>query len=720
MKRRLSLFIGLAILASACTDPDPKPLPSPVKTDLGSGEKDMGSFEDMPSDMSLDMSSPVDMTMPEDMGTPEDMNMPEDMGMDMGVDMPVDMCEPKTEVELCAEYGFECGKLEVMECGQMRVVENCGGGCQAPSLCEQTEENGAITGSICRCDESNAEQICDDVGKLCGQIDNLPAGICDTLPACDAYCVDNIAAGNAFNCAIGSGKARCWGDNGDGQLGLGDNVDRKNPDDTINLSLPVIDIAAGGAHTCALLEDMSLICWGENDKGQLGVGTSVPASKPDLSNANSRVFPKDTGIGKFVLGDEHTCALVDTDYNPASGMPPQGPYTAYCWGTNEFGIIGNTSFAINTTIAVPKTVDGLIDNVYDIAAGAQHTCAIVDAENPNDPDARHVKCWGLSDAGQLGGNAILQLDYSDNPDGIPIEYAEYPYVDLRDQQINTDFFIPYPIKTQDPAVQNIIIVSPVNGNTKQYFREQTGAPFEGKFSNIVAGRTFTCLLDDTDQVWCWGKMSYEAIPKASCEDRSTGVIPEECTIWPPMTLWPNFNETRVWPIVSFLDQNRDGSNDKRNVGTQRSPGAPSGGLKNIGVAARPLRVTFSSDSLALPTGAQPNSVVKAKQLAGHNDHLCMIIDEANTSKTNVYCLGRNQFGEVGDGTNSPAGYAVPLRGDVNGNTVRAVQLEIGDAHSCAVVDDNNIKCWGSNADSQIGNENLMRDESFRPFDVLLR
>ena len=711
MKRRLSLLIGLAIIAPACTDPEPQPLPPPVvmKPDMTSGTEDMAPSADMSdmADMSADMTTPVDMNVPEDMGAPEDMSMPEDMGMDM----PVDMCEPKTEVELCAEYGFECGKLEVMECGQMRVVENCGGGCPAPSLCEQTEENGAITGSLCRCDESNADQICDNVGKLCGQIDNLPPGVCDTLPACSAYCVDSMEAGNTFNCAIGSGKLRCWGENRSGQLGLGDTTARKNPDDQIALSLPVLQVAAGGAHTCAILEDLSLICWGENGKGQLGVGTSVSTEAPDLSDANSRAFPKDTGIAKVVTGNEHTCALIDTDFVAGMGATPQAPYSVYCWGNNELGIVGNTNYSVNSTIGVPVLVDGLLDNVYDIAAGSQHTCAIVSAEDMANPTARDVVCWGSANESQNGSHTIVAMPNK----------PSYPYIDAYQEGLDDLFFVA-PVKVQDPAHEDIKVLTEIAPGKVDgtIFPPQTGHPFRGEFKAITAGRTFTCVIDGNDEVWCWGLMPFDHA-NGTCEDPNKEAEPSDCTIWPPNNLWPGNNASRVWPIAPIIDQNRDNTDKTRRPETSgNKQGLPAGPLRYIASAARPVRVAHQSDPLALPTGVMAGANVKATHFAAHNEHICMLVNEQSTSKTNVYCLGHNQFGEVGNGTNSPTKFADPIRGDVNGNVVRATQLSLGDRHSCAVVDDNNIKCWGSNRASQIGNENLLQDESFRPFDVLLR
>lgn len=717
------LLIGAALLAATgCPDSDSNsgnPIPMPVTRDMTPGPTpdmsgvDMsGVLTDMSgADMASDMSAAVDMRM-------EDMRM-EDMRME---DM-TPVCVPRTEVELCEAYSFECGRLEVEECGEMVVVQDCGGGCPTPALCEETlDASGAITATQCECSPNNVEQICSNVGKLCGQIDNLPPGVCDTLPACDEFCVDSLSAGNDFNCAIGSGKLRCWGNNKFGQLGLGDKTLRKNPDEQIQLSLPVEQISAGGSHTCAILQDNSLICWGKNSSGQLGVGTSVDAQSPDLSNANSRAFAKDSGIAKVVTGEEHTCALIDTDYNPASGQPPSAPYTAYCWGSNEFGIVGNSNFLINTTIAVPKTVDGLTDNVYDIAAGSHHTCAIVKSADPSAPATeRNIKCWGRDRAGQFGVQVPIQIDSSAPEDG-EIPFKPFPFLDS--YRIERDnIYSATPLTTQSPDFQNIITISGANNNKGRIYTHQTGHPFKGELLEISAGRTFTCARDASDQVWCWGLLPFKSAANV-CKQTQQNQEPKFlCSIWPPnLSQWVAGSTANNWPVFPMLENVRNVMIDTRQINTTFLPkiGLPIGLLDYVAVAARPLRMTYSSDMTLLPTGEPPSAFVKAKQISAHHEHLCVLVEESNPTKSNVYCLGRNQNGEIGDGTNSPTGYMVPIRGDVNGNIVSANRVEIGDEHSCAIVNDSNIKCWGSNEFSQIGNENLMKLESFIPFDVLLR
>jgi alpha-tubulin suppressor-like RCC1 family protein len=190
-----------------------------------------------------------------------------------------------------------------------------------------------------------------------------------------------LAADEAHTCALlGSGGVWCWGANGSGQLGSGSfSLNSPLPVGVSGLSGGVIDIAAKGDHTCALISPGGMVkCWGLNNMGQLGDGTTANRSKPVTVNGPAG------GYTALAAGLYHTCALTSHG-------------TVQCWGDNEYGQLGDGSTATRLT---PTYVSGL-SGVVSLAAGADHTCALT--------STKQVKCWGLNLNGQLGlGNLIEQ------------------------------------------------------------------------------------------------------------------------------------------------------------------------------------------------------------------------------------------------------------------------------------------------------------------------
>ena len=248
-----------------------------------------------------------------------------------------------------------------------------------------------------------------------------------------------IAAGGTFGCAlVASGAVRCWGTNGDGDLGNGTVDFMDHPSSTPVAGLAdVTAIAAGLGHVCALLSSGTVECWGRNSNGQLGNGdTATP------QYANPTPVAKLGGVVGISAGDSHTCAVLsdgsvqcwgDNTYgelgqetfstspvaNPvsvrglghATAVSAGNDYTCAliadgsveCWGIDDGGMLGVAS---NSTCG-PSSRNGggnlcaltparapKLSGVAALAAGAYHRCALL--------STGRIECWGNNAYGALG------------------------------------------------------------------------------------------------------------------------------------------------------------------------------------------------------------------------------------------------------------------------------------------------------------------------------
>jgi alpha-tubulin suppressor-like RCC1 family protein len=175
--------------------------------------------------------------------------------------------------------------------------------------------------------------------------------------------VAQIAAGAVQSCALlGGGAVSCWGYNWAGTLGDGTTIDRSTPGPVPGLS-GAAKVVVGANLVCVLLaEGRTVSCWGANEFGQVGDGTTINRNRPTA-------VPGLAGVHDLVAGVNHVCALL-TDG------------TVSCWGYNVHGELGD-----GTTInrASPTPVPGLAE-VAQISLGVSHTCAVLRNEA--------VLCWG--------------------------------------------------------------------------------------------------------------------------------------------------------------------------------------------------------------------------------------------------------------------------------------------------------------------------------------
>ena len=216
-----------------------------------------------------------------------------------------------------------------------------------------------------------------------------------------------ITAGGYHSCVLrAGGTVSCWGRNANGQLGDTTTTDANKPV-TVSLGAagPASAVSAGGFHTCAIMQsNSSVICWGMNNDGQLGIGSSsltvaisrAPVKKMlkdgTLSDFAARSIAASIGVGQLggaVLGGFHSCAIgIDN--------------IVYCWGNNNDTQVYLTAGILQTKTVLAATADLRITTETEpammIAAGAYHTCRLF---------IEGVDCRGLKADGQLGGNETL-------------------------------------------------------------------------------------------------------------------------------------------------------------------------------------------------------------------------------------------------------------------------------------------------------------------------
>jgi alpha-tubulin suppressor-like RCC1 family protein len=207
-----------------------------------------------------------------------------------------------------------------------------------------------------------------------------------------------LASGALHTCAIlNTGVLKCWGFNNEGQLGRDDTVNWGASANQMGNNLVAINLGAGRTakavsagfyHTCAILDDNTVKCWGWGSSGQLGYDSGL-----SLGNAAGEMAALATvflGAGhtatKLSAGNNHTCVILDD-----GGLK--------CWGLNGSGQLGNGNTAsqgdnVNEMSALSTINLGTGRTAKEVAAGAEHTCAILDNDT--------LKCWGDNAYGQLG------------------------------------------------------------------------------------------------------------------------------------------------------------------------------------------------------------------------------------------------------------------------------------------------------------------------------
>ena len=188
---------------------------------------------------------------------------------------------------------------------------------------------------------------------------------------------------------------QCWGGNQHGELGDGTTDNSNVPVDVVEGSGRLSGISAvttGYEHTCAVTVAGGAKCWGDNEFGQLGDDSTdnslTPVDVLDGPGGSPLANVKAIVASPGVAQGYHTCALVEDD-------PQTAGYGVKCWGENIKGQLGDGTTTTRTT---PVDVNLLASGVDALAIGVQHTCALLSTGG--------MKCWGNNGSGELGDNGV--------------------------------------------------------------------------------------------------------------------------------------------------------------------------------------------------------------------------------------------------------------------------------------------------------------------------
>jgi cysteine-rich repeat protein len=253
--------------------------------------------------------------------------------------------------------------------------------------------------------------------------DELPS---DAPPVALGERASHVATGGGHTCAVlESGAVRCWGDNGAGQLGLGhddavSNV-RHLPDGPVtSLGEAATAVAVGSAHSCALLASRAVRCWGENGSGQLALGNTrsvgvveLPSTTPPIPGIRARDLAVSGDVSCFIeRRGEIYCA--GADLYQSSGSFFHG------FGTVGWGL-GNTVIGDDEPVTAYGATP-LGDPVVQLATANGRRCAVT--------QKGQLRCWGAGMRGELGyGNSrqypfIGETDFAGWPGYVPV--LDYP------------------------------------------------------------------------------------------------------------------------------------------------------------------------------------------------------------------------------------------------------------------------------------------------------
>ncbi len=437
------------------------------------------------------------------------------------------------------------------------------------------------------------------------------------------------------------GKLVCWG-MGAGFLAAGRPGDHgTGPAPVVAALRDATDLALDERLGCARLPDGTVMCWGENDQGQVGDGTTTLRLAPVAVQGLA-------GAAQVVVGRDAACARLDDG-------------TVSCWGGNTYGQLGDASMKSS---AVPRPVANVRD-VVELAGGASHTCA------------RHrdgtVTCWGMNQHGQLGQGMRAEDGYLG---GLPAKVkglanvtqlslgSEHSCALHGDGTISCWGANTFGLLGDGTQVWR---TRPAKVQWRVEQRVSRGLPPGVRVKTIAIGAAHACAGLDDGSVRCWGWNE---------DGQATAVKSDPVTV--PAAV-PGLTR------VATLRLDARSSEATREDGTVVAWGANRKGVETLASATPNDLCTHAADgTLTCSLQEQTATLRDTTAFATGVGAACGLRKDGT-----VHCMGVNYAGQLGDGTTHQRLTFAPVAG-----IAKVVQLVSAASLVCVRHADGKVSCWG--------------------------
>lgn len=496
--------------------------------------------------------------------------------------------------------------------------------------------------------------------------------------------VAQLSLGWVHTCAaMQDGTARCWGASTRGRLGIGSVGSSVVLTPTLVSGLVgVVQISAGVTHTCAVRQGHNVYCWGSNDWGELGLGSTtdqfVPALVSSASGASQIATSTRSG---------NTCArFLDGSVR--------------CWGRNNFGQVGDGTTMTN--VLVPTAVSG-ISSATQVEVGLEFACATLQDGT--------VRCWGNNSVeGRLNEPTVSA---SPTPLVVPRVTGA--------QQLTLGSLHAC-VRSQDSEVRcwGAGSAGQLGTNSLSPLR------VEGLFSaqqvaatrQVAAGSGSTCALRADGTVACWGSvLGFQVQPTLPTRSDVPTTVPSLSSVV-ELVIFGNqsFGATACARLSDATVRCwGSGANGELGDGLRRHSLTPVAVSNLTGVSklskgpgrhvcamqAQGLRCWGDNATGQLCNGsttlvAQPGPITSGTFLdvAAGGNHTCAV-----QSNGQVVCCGSNTSAQLGNG---PPSFGSTTQLTAVPGLDSAFTVVSGRLHSCAALRDGTVHCWGSNNQGQLG------------------